>query len=103
PHLIWAQARNIPEKGHENALWWCARGHFFSGGDEGIRTPDPLRAKQVLSQLSYIPKIIRRLLNAHKEYRTFRRRCLRSVTSPRTASTTHPLPVGSPPAARRAI
>lgn len=25
------------------------------GGDEGIRTPDPLRAREVLSQLSYIP------------------------------------------------
>ena len=25
------------------------------GGDEEIRTPDPLRAKQVLSQLSYTP------------------------------------------------
>src|SRR5262245_5454004 len=25
------------------------------GGDEGTRTPDPLRAKQALSQLSYIP------------------------------------------------
>ena len=25
-------------------------------GDEGIRTPDPLRARQVLSQLSYTPK-----------------------------------------------
>ena len=25
------------------------------GGDEGIRTPDPLRARQVLSQLSYTP------------------------------------------------
>ena len=25
------------------------------GGDERIRTADPLRAKQVLSQLSYIP------------------------------------------------
>ena len=24
-------------------------------GDEGIRTPDPLLARQVLSQLSYIP------------------------------------------------
>ena len=24
-------------------------------GDEGTRTPDPLRAKQVLYQLSYIP------------------------------------------------
>ena len=28
-----------------------------SGGGEGTRTPDPLRAKQVLYQLSYIPKV----------------------------------------------
>ena len=27
------------------------------GGDEEIRTPDPLLARQVLSQLSYTPKI----------------------------------------------
>ena len=27
-----------------------------SSGDEGIRTPDPLLARQVLSQLSYTPK-----------------------------------------------
>ena len=27
------------------------------GGDEGIRTPDPLLAGQVLSQLSYTPII----------------------------------------------
>ena len=27
-----------------------------SGGAEAIRTPDPLRAKQVLSQLSYSPQ-----------------------------------------------
>ena len=27
------------------------------GGDEGVRTPDPLLAKQVLSQLSYTPII----------------------------------------------
>ena len=27
----------------------------WSGGDEGTRTPDPLLAKEVLSQLSYIP------------------------------------------------
>ena len=25
------------------------------GGDEEVRTPDPLRARQVLSQLSYTP------------------------------------------------
>ena len=28
----------------------------FVGGDEGARTPDPLLAKQVLYQLSYIPR-----------------------------------------------
>ena len=30
--------------------------HLSSGGDEGIRTLDPLLAGQVLSQLSYTPK-----------------------------------------------
>ena len=29
--------------------------HLSSGGDEGIRTHDPLLAGQVLSQLSYTP------------------------------------------------
>ena len=31
--------------------------HFslYASGDEGIRTPDPLLARQVLSQLSYTP------------------------------------------------
>ena len=28
------------------------------GGDEGTRTPDPLLAKQMLSQLSYIPGLL---------------------------------------------
>ena len=28
---------------------------FFSGGGKEVRTPDPLLAKQVLSQLSYTP------------------------------------------------
>ena len=37
--------------------------HFFRhlsmpSGDEGIRTPDPLLARQVLSQLSYTPEIL---------------------------------------------
>ena len=31
------------------------------GGDEGIRTLDPLRARQVLSQLSYTPVFLRAL------------------------------------------
>ena len=30
--------------------------HSFNGGGKEIRTPDPLRARQVLSQLSYTPK-----------------------------------------------
>ena len=29
----------------------------FRHGDEGIRTPDPLLARQVLSQLSYTPRL----------------------------------------------
>ena len=33
----------------------CPLFEQFSRGDERIRTADPLRAKQVLSQLSYIP------------------------------------------------
>ena len=32
--------------------------HSFNGGGKEIRTPDPLRARQVLSQLSYTPKMV---------------------------------------------
>ena len=32
---------------------------YKHGGDEEDRTPDPLRARQVLSQLSYTPIFIR--------------------------------------------
>ena len=35
-------------------LFWVRQ--LAAGGDEGARTPDPLLAKQVLSQLSYTPK-----------------------------------------------
>ena len=34
-----------------------------TGGDERDRTDDPLLAKQVLSQLSYTPKYLRRSLS----------------------------------------
>ena len=42
-------------------------------GDEGDRTPDPLLAKQVLSQLSYIPggtQLYQRSLSARTWIRT---------------------------------
>lgn len=35
----------------------------LSGGDEEVRTPDPLRARQVLSQLSYTPRFLDVLLS----------------------------------------
>ena len=31
---------------------------FSAGGDEGTRTPDLLLAKEALSRLSYIPKVL---------------------------------------------
>ena len=39
-------------------LTWLAVGRYRPGGDDGIRTHDPLLAGQVLSQLSYTPIII---------------------------------------------
>ena len=37
----------------------CSLSFLMScGGDEEDRTPDPLLAKQVLSQLSYTPKAV---------------------------------------------
>ena len=32
--------------------------NFLANGDEGDRTPDPLLARQVLSQLSYTPRVM---------------------------------------------
>ena len=37
------------------------------GGDDGIRTHDPLLAGQVLSQLSYTPTVIPHLSDAHQK------------------------------------
>ena len=42
------------------------------GGREGIRTPDPLLAKQVLSQLSYTPAALVILLTSIPVAGTFR-------------------------------
>ena len=40
-------------------LFPCPRGFILFGGDDGIRTHDPLLAGQVLSQLSYTPISLR--------------------------------------------
>ena len=46
----------------ENLIMMRLKVSFYTinnyGGDEETRTPDPLRAKQVLSQLSYTPMIM---------------------------------------------
>ena len=39
------------------------QGFHGSSGDKGIRTLDPLLAKQVLSQLSYTPVLNGRIIN----------------------------------------
>ena len=48
---------------------------FTANGDKGIRTLDPLLARQVLSQLSYTPIIIRRppILPCRYQHSTFGR------------------------------
>ena len=42
-------------KNYERFLWNLSPLDYGLGGDEEIRTLDPLRARQVLSQLSYTP------------------------------------------------
>jgi hypothetical protein len=37
----------------------CLR-YFQGGGDEETRTPDPLLAKEMLCQLSYVPQAARK-------------------------------------------
>jgi hypothetical protein len=39
--------------------WLDWRVGWLVGGDDGTRTHDPLLAKQVLFQLSYVPKVAR--------------------------------------------
>jgi hypothetical protein len=36
---------------------WFDRGTAEGGGDEETRTPDPLLAKEMLCQLSYVPDV----------------------------------------------
>jgi hypothetical protein len=36
-------------------LWWRGARLGLGGGDEETRTPDPLLAKEMLCQLSYVP------------------------------------------------
>ena len=43
-----------------------------SGGDEEDRTPDPLRARQVLSQLSYTPRLQGLLFSLKILFRIFK-------------------------------
>ena len=53
---------------------WCVAFPFYhtfslyqeSGGDERDRTDDPLLAKQVLSQLSYTPKYLLKIIRPSK-------------------------------------
>ena len=47
----------------ENYLIWIIPKYNAFGGAEEDRTPDPLRARQVLSQLSYDPKFLLRLFS----------------------------------------
>ena len=47
------QAREA--RGSRPPRWWWALTWGVGGGDDGTRTHDPLLAKQVLFQLSYIP------------------------------------------------
>ena len=48
----------------EKKFTWCVK-LLEIGGDEENRTPDPLLARQVLSQLSYTPKF--KLILRHKQ------------------------------------
>ncbi len=49
--ISFAETAGLVTRTDSKDLFGCER----TGGDEGTRTPDPLLAKQVLSQLSYIP------------------------------------------------
>ena len=50
-------SRNTPNGFSSHLLQFC--GILLPGGDDGIRTHDPLLAGQVLSQLSYTPILLK--------------------------------------------
>ncbi len=58
----WYSRGNAKAPGHPWGLIVCLK----SGGAEGIRTLDPLLAKQVLSQLSYSPTYLERENNCNR-------------------------------------
>ena len=51
-----ATAETNSDKNNKSTYSFCQT-RFNNGGGEGNRTPDPLRAKQMLSQLSYAPDL----------------------------------------------
>jgi hypothetical protein len=62
------------------------------GGREGIRTPDPLLAKQVLSQLSYTPTKAATLILKHFRVHRIFAHVLRSLSVESPAPTVHTIP-----------
>ncbi len=54
----------------------CAPVVARGGGDEETRTPDPLLAKEVLFQLSYVPLLERRRVNGGRFWTRTRDLCL---------------------------
>ena len=62
----------------------------FLGGDEGNRTPDPLLAKQVLSQLSYTPIFLQGLLVGFSRYFAVPSKLNNAITSVSTACPSSP-------------
>jgi hypothetical protein len=47
--------RDVPCVDEADLLLSCPSGSAGGGGDEETRTPDPLLAKEMLCQLSYVP------------------------------------------------
>ena len=83
----WAQvdSNHRPHAYQACALTGWAMGPFL-GGDEGNRTPDPLLAKQVLSQLSYTPIFLQGLLVGFSRYFAVPSKLNNAITSFRCVS-----------------